>query len=133
MMLTRALLVWLLIIGAETVHGILRGVLLVPLVGETRAGRMGMPIGAFIILVIALLSVKWMRARRVRELIVVGALWTVLTFFFEVLIGLYGRGYSWERILAEYNLFEGGLMSIGLAFVFFCPLIAARLRGVVEE
>ena len=133
MVLVRALVVWLLIIAAETFHGILRGYLLVPLVGEMRAGRIGMPVGALIILVITLFLIKWMKARRVGELLGIGLLWLCLTFGFEVLIGLYGRGYSWERILAEYNLFEGGLMSIGLAFMLFCPLIAARLRGVVVK
>lgn len=73
-----------------------------------------------------------MRAGRVGELLGVGALWTVLTFFFEVLIGLYGRGYSWGRILAEYDLFDGGLMSIGLAFMLVCPLVTARMRGIVR-
>ncbi len=128
----RALGVWLIIIAAETLHGILRAFFLVPVLGEMRSARVGMPVGALIILVIALLLVKWMRARRVGELLGVGALWTVLTFIFEVLIGLYGRGYSWERVLAEYNLFDGGLMSIGLAFMLVCPLVAARLRGIVR-
>lgn len=130
--LMRALGVWLIIIAAETLHGILRAFFLVPVLGEMRSARVGMPVGALIILLITLLLVEWTRARRVGELLGVGALWTVLTFFFEVLIGLYGRGYSWGRILAEYNLYDGGLMSIGLAFMFVCPLVAARLRGIVR-
>lgn len=130
--LMRALGVWLIIIAAETLHGILRAFFLVPVLGEMRSARVGMPVGALIILLITLLLVEWTRARRVGELLGVGALWTVLTFFFEVLIGLYGRGYSWGRILAEYNLFDGGLMSIGLAFMLVCPLVAARLRGIVR-
>ncbi|HSV96751.1 MAG TPA: hypothetical protein VLM75_07435 [Spirochaetota bacterium] len=129
----RALGVWLIIIAAETLHGILRAFFLVPVLGEMRSARVGMPVGALIILLITLLLAKWMRARRVGELLGVGALWTVLTFIFEAVIGLYGRGYSWERILAEYDPFDGGLMSIGLAFMFVCPLIAARLRGMVKE
>lgn len=130
MIVRRALAVWLLIIAAETVHGILRGFFLVPIVGEMRAGRIGMPVGALIILLITLWCITWIRAHRVGELIGVGALWVALSFLFEVLIGLYGRGYSMERILAEYDLSRGGLMPIGLAFMLFCPLVAARLRGM---
>ena len=130
--LLRALAVWLIIISAETLHGILRGLFLAPAVGEVRANQIGMPVGALIILVITLLLVRWIRAVEVKELLGIGALWTVLTFIFEVLIGLYGRGYSWGRILAEYNMFDGGLMSIGLAFMLVCPLVAARLRGIVR-
>ena len=42
MVLIRAFLVWLVIIAAETVHGILRGVLLVPIVGDLPARQVGM-------------------------------------------------------------------------------------------
>ena len=37
MLLIRAFFVWLVIIAAETVHGILRGVQLVPIVGDLPA------------------------------------------------------------------------------------------------
>lgn len=47
--LLRALAVWLIIIFAETLHGILRGLFLVPAVGEIRANQIGMPVGALII------------------------------------------------------------------------------------
>ena len=36
-LLLRALLVWLVVIAAETAHGVLRGLLLVPLVGDRPA------------------------------------------------------------------------------------------------
>ena len=39
MFLFRALLVWLIIIGVETVHGILRGLFLAPLIGDFQARR----------------------------------------------------------------------------------------------
>ena len=48
--MVRGLLVWLLIMLAETIHGILRGLLLVPLVGETAAGRIGWPMGVVLVM-----------------------------------------------------------------------------------
>ena len=38
-------------------------------------------------------------------------------------------GMSWDRILSDYNPARGGLMLLGLAFMLFAPLIAARLRN----
>lgn len=43
MVLFRAFLAWLVIIAAETVHGVLRGLLLVPLVGDLPARQIGVP------------------------------------------------------------------------------------------
>jgi hypothetical protein len=42
----RAFLVWLVIIASETVHGILRGILLLPLVGDFPARQIGV-LGGF--------------------------------------------------------------------------------------
>ena len=49
----RCLAIWLLIISAEILHGILRAILLVPLVGEFRSNQIGVFTGSAIILVIA--------------------------------------------------------------------------------
>jgi len=38
-------------------------------------------------------------------------------------------GYSWERMIEDYNLLKGGLMGLGLLWLLFAPLLAARLRG----
>jgi hypothetical protein len=35
---------------------------------------------------------------------------------------------SWERILSDYNPARGGFMVLGLAFMFFAPRLAAKLR-----
>jgi hypothetical protein len=35
---------------------------------------------------------------------------------------------SWQRILSDYDLANGGLMGFGLLFMLFAPLIAAKIR-----
>lgn len=49
----RSLIVWLLIIVAEIVHGILRAIALVPALGEFRSNQIGVFTGSAIILVIS--------------------------------------------------------------------------------
>ncbi len=123
------MLVWVAIIAAETIHGIARGVLLVPLVGDLRARQIGVLIGSLIIFAITYLTIRWIGASRDRVLLMIGSLWVVLTFAFEVGLGL-AIGLEWKRILSDYDIRAGGLMIAGLLFMFFSPYLAARVRRV---
>lgn len=125
----RSLAVWLLIIVAEIIHSILRAVLLVPLVGEFRSNQIGVFTGSAIILAIAYFTIRWIGAKQRNELLLVGLIWLVLTVAFEVLFGRLVIGLDWEKILAGYDIAQGGLMPLGLLFLFFSPMIATKLRG----
>jgi len=39
-------------------------------------------------------------------------------------------GFSWVRILSDYDPRRGGLLVIGMLVLAFSPLLAARLRGM---
>ena len=124
----RSVLVWFVLIAAEIVHGILLAIALVPLVGEFRSNQIGVFTGSAIILVIACLTIRWIGATQRSELLLVGAIWLLLTVAFEVLFGRVVVGLSWDRIASDYNLLKGGLMPVGLLFLFFSPMLAARMR-----
>jgi hypothetical protein len=115
--------VWLLIAFAEVVHGTVRTLCLVPVVGDLASRQIGVFTGSLIILAIAWAMIGWIGARRPLALIRVG-----LTVAFEV---SFGRlvGLSWERIASDYLPWQGGLMPIGLLALLFAPWIAARLRA----
>ena len=127
--MSRGLAVWLFIMLVETLHGLLRGLLLVPRVGEETAGRIGWPIGLVIVLGISIALAPWMAIRDTSALLRLGGLWAVLTLIFEVTIGLL-RGLDLPRLLAEFNPLAGGLAIYSLAIMFLAPLLAARLRGL---
>ena len=128
---TRALTVWIILIVAEIAHGIARAVLLVPQVGQFRSNQIGVFTGSAIILAIALLFVRWIGASRSSQLLGIGVLWAVLTLAFEILFGRFVVGASWERLLSDYNVPEGGLMPLGRIVLVLSPWIAAKVRGVV--
>ena len=125
---TRAIAIWLVLICAEILHGITRAVLLVPQVGEFRSNQIGVFTGSIIILVIALAFVRWIGATRTTELLAVGVLWLVLTLAFEILFGRLVIVLSWERLIADYNVLEGGLLPFGMLMLLVAPLIARKLR-----
>lgn len=125
----KAIVVWLVIILAESFHGAARMQWLAPQIGDLPARQISLVTGSLIILGVALLFIRWLHATRVTQLLQVGLLWTGLTIGFEIGLGRL-LGYSWERIFSDYNLLKGGFMALGLVWLTVCPLIAARLRGV---
>ncbi len=126
-MISRALAIWLLLMLVETLHGIFRGLLLLPLVGQIRANQIGVAVGSLLILLIAFLTIKWIGAIRMSELLNVGLIWVLLTLVFEVGLG-YAFG-GWDRVSMDYDPRRGGLMPLGLLMMFFSPLVTYRIRS----
>jgi hypothetical protein len=127
MMRRRAFMVWLVIILAETLHGILRQLFLTPAVGDLRARQIGVAIGSAIIFVAALAFSRWLGARTLRAQLAVGFAWVVLTVAFELALGSM-LGLTRERMLADYDPAAGGFMGLGLLFMLLAPALAARVR-----
>jgi hypothetical protein len=128
MSFVRSLVVWCLFIVAESLNGTIRNLWLIPILGDRPAHLISFVTGSILILTLATLCIHWLNARSVTQLLRIGLLWLMLTLGFEICLGRFGLGYSWERIAADYNLAQGGLMPIGLAVVTLSPLIATQLR-----
>lgn len=130
MYLVRGFLVWAIIIFAESIHGILRQMLLAPVVGDFPARRIAFFGGMILIFLIAYFFVGWINAQTTKSLFAVGLLWMILTALFEFGLGSFVLHHSPERILEDYDLSSGGLMGFGLLFMIFAPFLAARRRAV---
>jgi hypothetical protein len=124
----RAALIWMLIILAETLHGLLREIFIAPQLGDLRARQLGVVTGCALIFLIAWATAGWMGARSRHAQLKAGAMWILLTVGFEFVLGR-AMGLGWDRILADYNPARGGFMILGMVFMFFAPLLAARLRS----
>ncbi len=129
----RSLAIWLLIISAEFVHGILRTLFLEALIGDFQARQISVFVGSLIILTIAYFSVQWIRAKNIQSLIVVGLIWLILTLMFEISLGRFVFGFSWKKILSDYDISKGGLLPFGLIILTLSPLIAYKLRGMTKR
>lgn len=130
MVWVRALVVWVAMMAAETVHGTLRTLLLAPRLGDVRARQVSMLTGCLLILSIAFAFIRWLDARTRQRLLGVGLIWAVLTVLFELGIGLLLFHYSLDRIVAEYLPWRSGLMLLGILWLAASPLMAARVRRV---
>jgi len=127
----RVLTVWLILIAAEILHGIARAVLLVPYVGLFRSNQIGVFTGSVIILAIALVFVRWMGSSRSSQLLWIGMMWAVLTLAFEISFGRLVVGVTWERLLSDYNVLEGGLLPLGMIVLVLSPLVAGKVRRIL--
>jgi len=124
---SRALAAWFFIAVAESIHGILRRIFILPLIGDLRAHQLGIVVAAIIIFAIAWACIRWIGARTFSDQLKVGAFWGALMATFEVSLGL-AFGYSQERIFSDYNVAEGRLMIFGMTFMLFAPALAAKAR-----
>ncbi|AUT01827.1 hypothetical protein CLI64_16340 [Nostoc sp. CENA543] len=127
----KGLVLWVVIIFAEILHGTARKFLLEPWVGDFTARQITVFTGSLMILAIAFISIKWLGINDVMQLLAVGLLWLILTVGFELFLGKVVLAYSWERIFSDYNLLQGGLLPIGLFLLTLSPLAAAKMRHLV--
>jgi hypothetical protein len=122
--------IWFVLMGAEFVHGVVRTIWLVPLVGDFSARQIGVFTGSSVNLTVAALFVRWIHPTRTADAIVIGVMWLLLTLAFELLFGRFVIGASWQRIGSDYNLLHGGLLPFGLLLLTLAPLLTAKIRRV---
>lgn len=125
--LARGALAWVLLIGLETVHGILRTLLLAPRLGDFRSRQVSVFTGLAIIFAVAWFTSRWRGAPSPQAELRTGALWVALTLGFEVGLGRL-LGFPWSRIFEDYDVSRGGLLGFGMLGLFLAPWLARRLR-----
>ena len=125
----RSLLVWLVIIGVETIHGILRGLFLVPLIGDFPARRVSVFTGSGLIFLVTYVFIRWIAATTKVQLVFVGLMWVVLTILFEFGLGRFVLDLPWERLTEDYDVTRGGLLGFGLLFMAATPTLVTMLRN----
>lgn len=116
----------------ETVHDILCAIYLVPRVGLDTSTLIGWPIAAMIVFGVTLLTARRIGISETKALLMLGTLWALLTFVFEISIGLL-QGMDFQFIANAVNPLKGGLLIYSLLVDFFSPWRAARLRGECQQ
>ena len=123
-MFSRALAIWLLLLIVAVIKGAIREIFITPRFGEQAGHIGGTAILCAVIILVALFSISWIGPNDRREALVVGTVWVALTVAFEFLAGHYVFGNSWERLIADYNVFRGRIWILVLVVNLFAPLWA---------
>ena len=99
-MLLRAIVFWLVIAAAETVHGIVRVRFLNRRVGDPRARQIGVLSGSVIIFALVCPAISWIGVCSVRDCLAIGVLWSTLMLAFDFGLGRLYFGFPWKRLLS---------------------------------
>lgn len=124
--LSRGALVWLLLMAAESLQGVLRHLFLSPAL-ELALHQLSVIVGVAVIFAITWALLPWMRIRTTPQALAIGVMWALLTLAFELGLG-WIVGADWSRVSADYDLIHGGLMPLGLLAMALTPWTAWRLR-----
>jgi hypothetical protein len=125
--LSRAALIWLLLMFAESLQGAARHLLVSPALQQAFR-QLSVMVGVVVIFAITWGFMPWMRIRSARQALAIGALWALFTLAFEFGVGRI-MGATWSRILADYDLTRGGFMPLGLFAMALTPWIVWRLQA----
>jgi hypothetical protein len=127
-MLSRAIVVWLVLLVIASVNGAVRELLLIPRIGAAAGRAVSSLLLSAFILGVTWLTIEWIGPSSSRDAWRVGVLWVVLTLAFEFLGGHYLFGSPWPNLLADYNLFQGRIWVLVLIVTAIAPRLCAPSR-----
>jgi hypothetical protein len=132
-MLTRAVVVWSILLGLAVANGALREMLLIPKLGASAGHVLSTITLCAAILLLSWFAVPWIHPSSWVDARAIGALWLALTLAFEFLAGHYLFGTPWSRLLADYNVFRGRVWILVLVTTALAPILAGYARGLLRE
>jgi len=128
--LLKATGIWLLIVVAAIVNGVLREKVIVPMIGmETALPISGVTLSVVIFL-FSLISVSFIGASESKTYLKIGMYWVLLTLLFEFIFGHYVVGKSWAELIQVFNIQKGDLFILVLLVTAFSPWLSVLIRGV---
>lgn len=120
--------VWFIFVILAIINGGIRDRYFKPYVGDLTAHKISTIIFIVAILIVTYLILKFSNLKLSdSEAIIIGAIWLLLTIFFEFIAGHYIFGNSWEKIVGDYNIFKGRIWSFVLLITFIAPYLTNKL------
>lgn len=133
MKIIKALLIWLVILGAAFLNGGLRELVLVPSLGMPYALILSGVILSVCVLVIAVIAVPKLGPMTTHEALGIGVFWLLLTLLFEFGFGRLVQHKPWRELLEAYTFAGGNVWPIVLLVVVLAPVIAQRFRQPIAH
>jgi hypothetical protein len=127
MLWVKAFGVWLVMLVAAFLNGALRELLIVSSVGEPLGHVISVLLLSGAIFGLAYLFVRSQRSLPASTLLGLGLFWLVLSLLFEFGFFHYVMHESWEKLLADYDIVRGRLLSVVWLTTLFSPLVCGKL------
>lgn len=127
----RALVIWGAILLIAITNGVLRELVLSPMLGESLGLFSSGVLLSALILVVAYVAIPWIGRASVRHYILIGIGWLCLTLVFEFSLGIMIQGKSWVQLSDAYRFSAGNIWPIVLLVTAIAPYLTAKVRGLV--
>ena len=128
-MVMRYLFFWLVLAVIAVVNGTLRQFVYGPLMPELAAHQLSTVTGILFTGSTVWLLDRYWPIGSAKAAWIIGGCWLLMTIAFEFGFGHYVAGHSWSRLLADYNILEGRVWSLFLAWIGVMPWVIWRLRN----
>jgi hypothetical protein len=73
--------------------------------------------------------IPWLRLSSAAEAARIGLFWLGVTIAFEFTFGHFVMGHPWSKLLYDYNIIEGRLWVVVLAWTAIAPLVLYRIHN----
>ena len=127
----KAAVLWLGILVLAILNATLREKLLVPALGGFTGLIANGTILSVCIFLVAFAAVPWYGKLALRQWLLVGLFWLLLTLVFEFSFGRFAQHKTWAELLDAYTFQGGNIWSIVLVTIFIAPWLAAKVRGFI--
>jgi peptidoglycan biosynthesis protein MviN/MurJ (putative lipid II flippase) len=127
----RAFGIWLTLVAVESLHGLMRRLLLEPQLGDLLARQVSVLTGSVLIILVFWFTLRRLGSQPGRRWWEVGFLWLTLTLAFEIGLGR-AAGMSWDRIASDFDLRRGGFLGLGMMVILVAPRLLAERLGLIQ-
>lgn len=119
----KQILWWFTFPFVAILNGALREAVYKKHVGDLPAHQISTVTGIVFFGIIFYFIFKNWKIESAKHAILIGVTWLGLTILFEFGFGHYIMGNSWQKLLHDYNLMEGRVWSLFLAWITIAPLV----------
>ena len=122
------ILAWVPMVLIAIANGALREIWYKKYLGELPAHQVSVASGILLFGIYIWALFRIWRLESASQAIVIGLSWLGLTVAFEFVFGHYVRGFSWNVLLHDYNIFAGRLWVAVLLWITAAPYIFFKLQ-----
>lgn len=113
----------LILFVLETLNGMFRIKVLPKYISKKRIKIVSFLIGLLIIILFTYLYLPLINPNSYKETFIIGAYWSLLMILFDIFVGKVLFKLHWSKILDDFNIKKGNLLSIGILFIFIIPSV----------
>ncbi|MCD6258310.1 MAG: hypothetical protein J7J31_01785 [Helicobacteraceae bacterium] len=122
-MLCKTILAFILIALVETLNGIFRILYLQKKFQKGLARLISFLMGLSLVTILCLFLIPWIDPRSAIEALTIGIFLALGMTLYDIAIGRFIFKLAWSKILQDFNIVKGNLLTIGILVLAFLPYV----------